>query len=155
MVTTVELLPRHPFLAGLPATSLDLVHSCASAGRFPTGEYVFREGEVADRFFLLDEGRVALETHAPGRPVHVLDSVGAGGVVGWSWLVPPHRWFCDGRVLDEVGALVVDGAALRASLQLNPEAGYEVLQRVAHIMYARLQSTRVRLLDLYGPPRGS
>jgi hypothetical protein len=80
--------------------------------------------------------------------------VGAGGVVGWSWLVPPHRWFFDGRAVDEVSALVLDGRCLRSKSDENPAMGYELLQQVAHVMYERLQSTRVRLLDLYGAPHG-
>jgi CRP-like cAMP-binding protein len=154
-MTTAQRLARHPFLAGLPSPTLDLVEASATVDHFATGSYLFREGGAADRFFLLDEGRVALETHAPGRPVHMLDSVGPGGVVGWSWLVPPHRWFFDGRVVADVSALVVDAGSLRDALERHPEAGYQLLQRVAHVMYERLQSTRVRLLDLYGAPDGS
>jgi CRP/FNR family transcriptional regulator, cyclic AMP receptor protein len=154
MTTTAQLLAGHPFLAGLPATTVDLVDGAATVRDFPVGEYLFREGEVADRFFLLDRGRVGLETHAPGRPAHLLDSVAGGGVAGWSWLVPPHRWFFDGRVVEDVTAAVVDGASLRAALDEHPDAGSEVLQRVTHVLYERLQSARVRLLDLYGDPRG-
>jgi CRP/FNR family transcriptional regulator, cyclic AMP receptor protein len=153
MTTTAQLVAGHPFLAGLPASTLGLIQGAATVRIFAIGEYLFREGEPAESFFLLDRGRVALETHAPGRPAHLLESVGPGGVVGWSWLVPPHRWFFDGRVLDDVSAVVVDGVLLRAALDEHPDAGYEVLQRVTHVLYERLQSARVRLLDLYGDPR--
>jgi len=154
MTTTAQLVAGHPFLAGLPETTLDLVRGAATVEIFPVGEYLFREGEPAERFFLLERGRVALETHAPGRSAHLLDSVGAGGVVGWSWLVPPHRWFFDGRAVDDVTAVVVDGSSLRAAFDEHPEAGYEVLRRVTKVLYERMQSARVRLLDLYGDPRG-
>ena len=150
----MEVLARHPFLTGVAPATLEIVARYARPERIPAPQYIFREGQAADVFFLLERGHVALEIHAPGRGVHVLDTVGPGGVVGWSWLVPPYRWFCDGRVTDEAFALVVDGLSLQEALELEPAAGYQLLQRVAHVMYTRLQATRLRLLDLYGPPDG-
>ncbi|WP_433732447.1 hypothetical protein ACQP2Y_23335 [Actinoplanes sp. CA-051413] len=35
---------------------------------------------------------VALDFHVPGRGDIVIERVGAGGVVGWSWLLPPYPW---------------------------------------------------------------
>ena len=72
-----------------------------------------------------------------------------GEVLGWSWLTP-YRYFCDARAVTPVSATVLDGACLRGKCEANPELGYQLLKRVAVIMYQRLQSSRIRLLDLYG-----
>ena len=155
MQTVAELLADHPFLRGIDADALALIEGCTGIVHFRPDEFLFREAEPADRFFLLRSGHVALESVTPGRIPYVLDTIAAGGVVGWSWLVPPYRWFCDGRATEDVSALSVDGTCLRGKCEENPTLGYTLLQRVAHLMYERLQSTRVRLQDLYGVPGGS
>ena len=150
METIAEYLPKHPFFAGLDESLTSLVAGCAVNVHFHPGQHLFHEGEPADTFFVIRRGRVGLEVHAPaGHPV-VVDSAHAGDVVGWSWLVPPHRWLFDARATEETSAIALDGACLRDKCEQDPAVGYELLQRVVGVMSARLQSARIRLLDLYG-----
>lgn len=148
-----RLLAEHPFFAGLDEDVLALVVGCAEIAHFRAGELLFRSGAPADRFFVLRSGRVALELTAPGRAPLVVETAEAGEVVGWSWLVPPHEWFCDGRAVEETSVVALDGACLRGKCDADPRLGYQLLSRVARVMYERLQASRVRLLDLYGTPR--
>jgi len=123
---------------------------CASNVHFGVGEFIFGEGNEASHFYVIRHGRVALEIHSPARGPLIIDSMDQGEVVGWSWLVPPYRYFCDARAVTPVSATVLDGACLRGKCEANPELGYQLLKRVAVVMYQRLQSTRIRMLDLYG-----
>jgi CRP/FNR family transcriptional regulator, cyclic AMP receptor protein len=151
MASIAERLTHHPFFAGLPAESIDLIVGCASNVRFRPGERLFREGDPAETFYVVRGGRVALEMRAPTGSA-VLDTVEADEVVGWSWLVPPYRWTFDGRAVDDVHAVRFDGACLRGKCEADPVLGYALLTRVVGVMSARLHSARVRLLDLYGRP---
>jgi CRP-like cAMP-binding protein len=153
MQTMRELLAEHPFFAGLGDDAIALVAGCATNVHFRADQYLFRNGDPADRFFVVRHGRVALELHAPGTGHHVLDTVEDGEVLGWSWLVPPYRWFLDARAVVPTSVISLDGVCLRGKCDEDPVLGYALLQRVAHIMYERLQSSRVRLLDLYGGSR--
>ena len=72
-------------------------------------------------------------------------------MLGWSWLVPPYRYFGDARAVTPVSATVLDGACLRGKCEADAELGYQLLKRVTTVMYQRLESARIRLLDLYGP----
>jgi CRP-like cAMP-binding protein len=148
-----DLLMEHPFFSGLDDSTVSLLVGCASNAHYRPGQYLFHEGEPADRFFVVRRGRVALDVHIPGQPEKVVDTVDEGDVVGWSWLVPPYRWFFDARAVQEVSAVVVEAACLRARCEEDPALGYALMQRVARVMYERLQSARVRLLDLYGAGR--
>lgn len=150
METLHELLMEHPFFAGLDDSTVNLIVGCASNVHYRPGEYLFHEGESADRFFVVRRGRVALDVHVPGQSEQVVDTVDEGDVVGWSWLIPPYRWFFDARAVHEVSAVSVDAACLRAKCEEDPALGYALMQRVTRVMYQRLQSARVRLLDLYG-----
>jgi CRP-like cAMP-binding protein len=148
-----DLLAEHPFFEGLDEATVSLLVGCAANVHFHAGEYLFHEGEPADRFFVVRRGRVALDVHMPGQTGKVVDTVDEGGVVGWSWLVPPYRWFFDARAVHEVSAVAVDASCLRGKCEEDPALGYALMQRVAGVMYQRLQSARVRVLDLYGAGR--
>jgi CRP/FNR family cyclic AMP-dependent transcriptional regulator len=152
MRTITDLIAEHPFFKGLDQGVVTLATGCARNVHFSADEYLFREAAPADHFYLVRSGRVALEFSAPGRQPMVLDTASPGDVVGWSWLVPPYRWFCDGRAVEPTSAVALDGACLRDKCDSDPATGYLLLGRVAHVMYERMQSTRLRLLDLYGVP---
>ncbi len=151
MTTMEELLGGHPFFAGLGPSAIQLIAGCASNVHFAAGDYIFGAGEAASRFYVIRHGRVALEIHSPTRGPLVIDTMDEGEVLGWSWLVRPYRYFADARAVTPVSATALDGTCLRGKCEADPELGYQLLKRVTDVMYQRLQSTRVRLLDLYGP----
>lgn len=150
MRTLDQYLPEHPFFAGLDDEAMALVVGCAQNVHFNTGDVLFRTGTPATTFYVIRDGRVALEAHDPQRGTLVVSTAGAGEVVGWSWLVPPYRWMFDGHAVSPVRAVALDGACLRGKCDADPVLGYALMQRVAHVMYERLQDARMRLLDLYG-----
>ena len=150
METLERILAEHPFFQGLAARHLELLVGCASNVRFPPGEFLFRAGEEANRFFLVREGRVALEIVPPGSSPHTVQTVGAGDVLGWSWLIPPYHWKFDARAVEQTRALALDGQCLRHKCEEDHDLGYELLKRFAQVMEERLQATRLQLLDVYG-----
>jgi CRP/FNR family cyclic AMP-dependent transcriptional regulator len=149
-VQTIEnYLPEHPFFAGLDEPTIALIAGCAVNAHVRPSEFVFREGEPADTFYVIRNGRVAIQMRQPTGSV-VLDAAHAGDVVGWSWLVPPYRWSFDAVATEDTRVIAFDGACLRGKCEADPALGYELLQRVVQVMSSRLHSARVRLLDLYG-----
>lgn len=148
-----QLLQEHPFFAGLGGDALTLVAGCAVNRHVDAGTYLYREGDPAETFFVIRRGRIAIEVHSPTAGSLVIETLDAGEVLGWSWLVPPFRWQFDARAVDTTDLMVIDGACLRGKCDDDPVLGYALMQRVAHVMLDRLQATRVRLLDLYGAPR--
>ncbi len=143
------IIARHPFCAGLAPDYIDLLTSCASNVRVETDFCLFREGGEANQFYLIREGKVALEVVAPQDARLTVETVAAGEVLGWSWLVPPYRWHFGARAVEPVRAIAVDAKCLRAKCQNSPHLGCELLRRTAEIMSQRLDATRFRLLDLY------
>ena len=148
-----QLLYEHPFFTGLDDDALTLIAGCAQNMHAHEGEYLYREGDPAEAFYVIRHGRVAVEAHQPAGGSLVIDTVDDGEVLGWSWLIPPHRWQFDARAIAPTSAVVFDGTCLRGKCDADPELGYALMQRVAQVMYHRLQATRIRLLDLYGAPK--
>lgn len=149
-----QLLASQPFMAGLSPEQFALVAGCARNVALVEGAKLCVEGASADTFFLLRRGHVSVEVHSPGRRPVVIETVGPGRTVGWSWLVPPYRWTFDARAMEPVGAIAIDGACLREKSLEDPALGFALLSNVAQELLARLQATRLRLLDLYGAPDG-
>jgi CRP-like cAMP-binding protein len=148
--TLEPILAEHPFFQGLPPEDIRLLTGCASNVVFKAGETVCREGDEANLFYLIRQGRVALEIYAPERGQVTLQTIGAGEVVGWSWLIPPYKWRFDVRAVELVRAIALDGKCLRGKCDENPRLGYELLKRVAQVFTERLLATRLQLLDVYG-----
>jgi CRP/FNR family transcriptional regulator, cyclic AMP receptor protein len=152
MQTVEQLIAELPVFAGLAPEHLALVAGCAGTAHAAAGTELFREGAAADAFFVLRRGAVALEAHLPAGPPLVIETLHAGDVVGWSWLVPPYRWHFDGRAVEDVRMIGFDAACLRGKAEADPALGYELLKRFSALMLERLQATRLRLLDVYGAP---
>ena len=93
---------------------------------------------------------MALQVFVPGRGPITLDTLGAGEVLGWSWLFPPYRWHFDAQTVEQTRAIAFNGECLRTKCDADPHLGYALMQRFAHIMMQRLQATRLQLLDMYG-----
>ncbi|MDH4144204.1 MAG: cyclic nucleotide-binding domain-containing protein [Acidimicrobiia bacterium] len=145
-----DLLAEHPFFAELEPADLDLLAGCGANVHFRAGERILVEGEPADVFYVLRSGRVSLEIGVPGRAPLVIDTVGAGEILGVSWLVAPHRWAFDAIALGETSAVALDAACLRGKCDADPRLGYALMSRFARLLRDRLQSTRFQLLDVYG-----
>jgi CRP-like cAMP-binding protein len=149
-----EYLPDHPFFSGLEPKDLALLAGCATNVSIAAGEYLFRESEPADQFFVVRRGRVALQVHGPAAGTMTVDTADAGDVVGWSWLVPPYHWLFDARAVEPTGAVSFDGVCLREKCEQDPRLGYELMKLISQVMLSRLTAARVRLLDLYGDTQG-
>ena len=152
MRSIADNLSSNPFFAGLDAASVSELAGCAVNEHIRAGEYLFREGRRADHFYVVTRGRIALELFSPASGPHVLDSAGEGEILDWPWLIPPHRWFFDGRAVGPTSVISLDAACLRGKCDADPRLGYELAMRAAQTMSQRLQATRARLLDMYGTP---
>ena len=150
METLERILAAHPFFKDLDPQHLDLLVGCAANVRFEAGEFLFRTGEQANQFFLVRQGKVALEISTPGQPPLIVQTLGDGDIIGWSWLIPPYHWRFDGRAIEAIRAIALDGKCMRAKCEADHDLGYELLKRFAHIVEERLQATRLQLLDVYG-----
>jgi CRP/FNR family transcriptional regulator, cyclic AMP receptor protein len=144
-----DMLAGQPFLVGLPDRHLARLSQLASRSVFHPGNRVFSEGGRADRFWLITAGGVNLDTHVPGRGDVVVETIGPGSVLGWSWLFPPYRWHFGAVAIETTFALCLDGAGVRRLCEQDHELGYELASRFIEVVVERLQATRMRLLDLY------
>ncbi len=143
------VLAEHHLFKDLDQRYIKLIAGCASFVRFRSGEVIFREGEDADIFYIIREGKVTLElTFVLGEKPTVIQTIGEGDVLGWSWIFPPYRWRLDARAVEHTEAIALDGKFLRAKSSEDQNLGYELTKRFSHIMEQRLQAIRkLQLLE--------
>ena len=151
MTTTTirDLLAVQPVLGELEPEDIDLMAGCGHNEVFEAGAFLAKADEAANHFFVIREGTVALELPAPTGSL-MIETIGSGDLVGWSWLFSPNRWAYDVEAIERARVVVIEAACLRDKCDADPAFGYRVMKRFAHVMVDRLQATRLRLLDLYG-----
>jgi CRP/FNR family transcriptional regulator, cyclic AMP receptor protein len=151
MKTIADLISEHAFFQGLPGTDLEFLAGCARNVHFEADARILVEGEPANEFYVLRSGKVVLGYFDPLRGDLVVDTLHGDDVLGWSWLFEPHRWHFDADCVEPVSAVAFDGPCLRTKCDSDPRLGYQLTRRFARVMLERLQATRLRLLDVYGP----
>jgi CRP/FNR family cyclic AMP-dependent transcriptional regulator len=141
----------HPFFIGMSAHYIRLLSDCAMATRFEKDQVIFHAGETANRFYLIESGKVVLESRADagGAPV-IIDTIGAGDLLGWSWIFPPYIWHFTARAVEPTSSIFFYGTILRAYCDKDSTLGYELFKRMSEVMMRRLQRARGELLEAMG-----
>ena len=152
MLTDVELLAAHPFLADVQPRFVERLAGFARRASARPGEYLIREGGHADTWYLLREGHVDLTAGIADRGEVVVDIIGPGQVLGWSWLFPPCRWHFSAVAVEPVLAIALDGPKVRGLCDKESAFGYDLTNRFLAVMLQRMQATRFRLLRQDGAP---
>src|SRR5580704_4596559 len=147
---TADALAAHPFLHGMSRDHLAILAKAASDVTFPARHRLFEDGGSANRFWLIQSGQVLLDLHVPGEGPVVIETIGMGQLLGWSWLFPPYKWAFGAVAATAVEAFEFDAPAVRECCAADPDIGYELNQRVTRVLAKRLQVTRIRLLARSG-----
>jgi CRP-like cAMP-binding protein len=148
MKTVNEVIMKHAFFRGMKPEHLAVLTEGAKATMFKADDVLFREGEPANRFYLIESGKIALETYELANRTMPVQTLGAGDVLGWSWLFPPFVWHFQARAIEPANVIVLSGAHLLITAERNHDFGYELMKRMAHVVICRLQTTRKQLLAL-------
>ncbi len=142
-----SILSEHEFFKDLKPKFLEVVNRSASFATFKTHDYLFCQGKPSSRFFLLLEGSVGIQVYAGEAGSVDIEELGAGSIVGWTWLLPPYEWVFSGEALERTNVIAFDGVRVRDACEGNSEFGYEMARRLTQIVTDRLTKTRSQLLN--------
>jgi len=144
MENVESVVARQPFLHGLKPYHFQTLSKCASFADFEPNVIIFREGTEAGHFYLVHDGRVALDTLVPGQGLRTVETIGPGDALGWSWLFAPYLWHFTARTLQAGKLVSFDAHRLREKIETDHDLGYELFRRFARVMLQRLQATRLQ-----------
>ena len=143
-----EILSQFSLFNGLPESLLKEIAAISREVSYKNDEFVFREGEQADKLYFLINGSIALRVNLTSRP----DSVTVSFIstpfqsFGWSGIVPPYHYTSSAQCDEDSNLLVISAGPFMKLLEQNPEAGFKVMQRITVIIADRLRNSRQALL---------
>jgi CRP/FNR family cyclic AMP-dependent transcriptional regulator len=138
----------HPFLKELSDSHMQAIAEFAMPVRVSANESIFKQGDMADRFYLIHDGRVSLRAAEAAGKWTEIQELRSGDVLGWSWLFEPYEWQYDAVALEETTATFFYGTWLREKCEAEPALGVEIMKRIAQVVIARLQATRQKVRAL-------
>jgi CRP-like cAMP-binding protein len=142
-------IARHEFFRDFKPQHLRLFQDCVSDAHYGRDQLILRQGQGAERFFIIRKGEVLLELQSPDGSRLPIQTVGPGEIVGWSWIVPPHKSVFDARAVEHLQVLVFDAGELRRRCEQDFELGYRVLQKFTSALSTRLDAVRAKLLEYH------
>lgn len=155
-MSKLEIIKGTRVFRGLNDQQLQSIASIAQEETHAAGHILFKEGEPALNFYILEEGKVLLEMmpapvrdHAPLSLV-TIDVILKGETFGWSALVAPHIFTLSASFTEKSTVAAIGGGKLRELLSADPAMGYQVLTGLSEVIASRLDHTRQILLSERG-----
>jgi CRP/FNR family cyclic AMP-dependent transcriptional regulator len=146
----VAALRRHPFDKDFAAPHVERLAALAREAHFDREQLIFREGDEWSKFYLIIDGRVALEMATPEGPLRV-QTLSGGDELGWSAVLVGQGKYFQARALEPVTALAFEGGELLDACRHDPSFGFAFIYRVLEVVSERLQATRLQVIDQFSP----
>jgi CRP-like cAMP-binding protein len=145
---SLELLRRYPFFALLTDDQLKAIAMVAVEVTYPKGTLLVKENNPANKLILLVEGDVDLIYSGGGEGAisnALVGSIAPGEMLGVSSLIEPYVYISSARTTVPTKVVEINGAAVRALMQVDKLLGYALMCNVATAVLERLKYTQVEL----------
>lgn len=143
----LALTAQQPFFKGLDERLIELLADSILEMHFKPGAWIYQQGESANRFYLILEGKVLIESEVRDRGVLPIRTLGPGDDLGWAWLFPPYYMHFSACAVEPTRTIFIYGTRLREKCDANHELGYQLMKRVAEVVVRNLNATQQRLLE--------
>ncbi len=133
---------RTDLLNGLSEPEAARVAALGLSVTTPAGHVLFNLGEPAEKVYLVMKGRISLTLPMQirgGEQDVLVEERLAGETLGWSGLIPPHRFTLKASASVESELLAFPRVALLEYFDANPTVGYTVSRNVASVIGHRLE----------------
>jgi CRP-like cAMP-binding protein len=144
----LETLEQLSFLEGFPREYLKPLAAVAEVVEVPATEVIFTEGQKSPNIYLVIDGKVALEIWVTGRGVTVIQTVGAGKLLGWTPVLAQGPMTATARAVEPCRLVAINAMQVLTACAENPRFGMEFMRRTALALSRRLNATRLQLLDI-------
>ena len=149
--SSTEYLSAHEFFSEFSDDVLKFLCECSSTREIKKGQILFRQGEHADKFYVVRNGLISIQMPAIMGPTLEIQTLGKDQVLGWSWLISPYQWNYQTKAEEDSELLQFDGAAILARCEQEPKFGYELLKKFAALMSDGLNAARQKMMEEWNP----
>ena len=143
---STEAIPVVEILRGLMEQEKEQFKGLGRMECYEPNAVIFNEGAEARKFYLVEEGRVAVESLLDRGMRFPISVVSAGQAFGWSALVPPHLYTATVVALSNLRVIAIERERLLAQMQANTSFGLTIMQNVASMISSRLRSLEFTLV---------
>jgi CRP-like cAMP-binding protein len=138
---TLAPLVNHPLLSKLSSQNQCVLAATGEPFAVQAG-VLAHEGDPATALYLIQSGFVELSTSNKWGDRVLVQTVGPGEIVGWSWMVPPYLWQFEVRAAGPVCGVQYNAEWLRDRCEQDRDLGYELLRYMYGVLADRLSATR-------------
>jgi len=154
-MVSVNLLREFSFVKGFSDEQLNVLAEIAEEKSCRAGAQIYKKGEVAEYFYLLEEGKIIMIMEVDVGPMKppmqvTVDFVTKGEAMGWSAVVGPHVYTLGARCIEDAKMIAFNAAKLNALLQGNASLGFSFMKETAKVIASRLTHTQIILVGERG-----
>ena len=144
----LKVLEREPTFINMNPTYVNLLKPLFERNSFPSGVTVIHQGQPADYLYLIIDGKAQV-TYKPydGTPITVAH-VEKDGVFGWSAVVGSQIYTSSVTAIEELETVRIRGEELRKLCLEHPDAGKEILERIASVVSSRWENSHAQVKSM-------
>ncbi len=147
-----DILTRFQLFQGLADELLDKIASFSQEEAYQPGDLIFREGDPAEKIYMVVEGKVAVEMKirlgSTPRKQGTAYVIGDGEILGWSAALWRYPFAVSARCVTNTRVIGIDGASFRHLLEQNPKAGFDLLRKLIRVVWSRYDRTMKTLANI-------
>jgi len=134
-MVNIDRLRTVEIFQGLTDWELMIAAQFFQGERAEAGVSLCKEGEIADRLFILEDGVVTLAT----RKGDSYELQTPGKIIGWSFLVSPNLYTATVNTLTSCTLLVMKSPDFYYLIHKEPKMGVKVMDNLARVVASRLK----------------
>ncbi len=143
-----EILRRYPYFAAASDNGLrDLAMICEEE-QIPAGTVMYREGDKADKLYILVDGEVDIQYTLGSGELRTVDTIVPGELLMWSSLVDPYKSTAVVTTRQNSKMIAVDAEKLRHFCGSDLEVANNVLMHITKLLATRLEGARIQLATI-------
>lgn len=141
---TKEELRRIVILGYLTDSMLEKLIPLVERVHLNEQDYLFRQGDLAENFFMLNRGKVLLEQRISDKMTVSIESIRPGYSIGWSGMMsgglePYSRYTSDAICTEPSELFAISGEELNNVLDEDHDMGYMLCRRLIRVISRRLR----------------
>ncbi|HTS89749.1 MAG TPA: cyclic nucleotide-binding domain-containing protein [Gemmatimonadales bacterium] len=144
----LQLLKKTAIFADLDEGELARVAEICKEQNYQSGQYVFKEGEPGNRFYLIVKGEVRISRNIPGSGEEALAVLQPGACFGEMAVFDRSERSTDAIANGPVTLMTISRPDFEILLDFNRDMAYKILWSMVRLLSSRLRVTNDNLRSL-------
>lgn len=128
---------------------LDRLGGLVDRLNFEEGDLIFREGDPAERFYMLWRGKILMEQRIAPSVTISLGTIKPSYSFGWSAMLEGGAYTVDTICADPSEVFSIRSAKIRRLLDSDPAMGYRLTRQLLRMVKNRLDRRTTQLIKLF------